>query len=117
MYEFYRESIIGKALQDTIDEKVSKNELSPYQAKMVMSKFDETIPMIFRDFVQSNINFKGHVSSYNHVDGVWKFKTKNFVMTINNELIRSENVMIVACDSDTTNDSGRRRRRKKKDIK
>ncbi|KAG0418806.1 Transcription initiation factor IIA subunit 2 [Dictyocoela roeselum] len=117
MYEFYRESIIGKALQDTIDEKVSRNEISPYQAKMVMSKFDATIPSIFRDFVQANINFKGNVSSYNHVDGVWKFKTRNFVMTINNELIRAENVMIVACDSDTTNEGGRRRKRKKRENK
>jgi transcription initiation factor TFIIA small subunit len=112
MYEFYRQSFIGRALQDTIEEKVSNNELTPIQAKAILEKFDASIPVVFGRSVQTSINFKGSVSSYNHVDGVWRFSTKNFVMTINNELVRSDFVKIVACDADTSLDTGRKRRRK-----
>ncbi|KAK1347847.1 subunit gamma of transcription initiation factor IIA [Hamiltosporidium tvaerminnensis] len=112
MYEFYRQSIIGKALQDTIDEKVSRNQITPLQAKTILERFDACIPTVFNRTVQSTVNFKGGVGSYNFVDGVWRFSTRNFVMTINNELVRTENVKIVACDADTSLDSGRRRRRK-----
>lgn len=112
MYEFYREAIIGKALQEAIEEKLKKNELSIAQAKIILEKYDAAIPEVFQRTVQTTISFKGVVSSYNHVDGVWKFSTKNFVMTVNNEMIRSEFVKIVACDADTNMESGRRRRKK-----
>lgn len=112
MYEFYRESMIGKALQEAIEEKLKRNELTIVQAKTILEKFDSTIPAVFNRIVQTNISFKGHVSSYNHVDGVWKFSTKNFSMTVNNEMVRSEFVKIVACDADTNVETGRKRRKK-----
>lgn len=112
MYEFYRQSLIGKALQDVIEEKIQSKKLTPTQAKYIMEKFDSVIPTIFNSIVQNNVNFKGVVKSYNFVDGVWKFITSDFVMSINNELFRSRKLKIVACDADTSADYGRRRRRK-----
>ncbi|KAL0265670.1 UNVERIFIED_CONTAM: hypothetical protein PYX00_011384 [Menopon gallinae] len=112
MYEFYRQSLVGKALQDVIEEKVQTNKLTPMQAKYIMEKFDSVIPTIFNKTVQNNLNFKGVVKNYNFVDGVWKFVTSDFVMSINNELFRSRQLKIVACDADTSMDYGRRRRRK-----
>lgn len=112
MYEFYRQSLIGKALQDVIEEKVQANKLTPMQAKYIMERFDSAIPTTFNKSVQSNVNFKGVVKSYNFVDGVWKFITSDFVMSINNELFRSRKLKIVACDADTSLDYGRRRRKK-----
>jgi transcription initiation factor TFIIA small subunit len=112
MYEFYRQSFIGKALQDIITEKIEEKKITPHQAKIILEKFDASIPIVFGRSVQTSINFKGCVSSYNHVDGVWRFSTRNFVMTINNELVRSDFVKIVACDADTSMDTGRKRRRR-----
>ncbi|KAF7682965.1 Transcription initiation factor IIA subunit 2 [Astathelohania contejeani] len=113
MYEFYRQSKIGQALQDSIEDIMRSNRLTPTQANQILQKFDEAIPVVFARTVQSNINFKGAISSYNFVDGVWKFSTRNFVMTVNNELIRCDYVKIVACDSDTSVDVGRRKRKPK----
>lgn len=113
MYEFYRQSLIGKALQDVIEEKVQTNKLTPMQAKYIMEKFDSVIPTIFNKTVQNNANFKGVVSRYNFVDGVWNFMTSDFVLSINNELFRiNEKLKIVACDADISMDYGRRRRRR-----
>ncbi|EPR79884.1 Transcription initiation factor IIA gamma subunit [Spraguea lophii 42_110] len=112
MYEFYRETIIGKALQDAIEEKINNNQITTSQAEGIIKSYDDVVPMVFGRSVQSSINFRGSVNSYNHVDGVWKFSTKNFIMTVNNELVRSDFVKIVACDSDVT--SGNTRKRKNK---
>ncbi|EJW05342.1 hypothetical protein EDEG_00612 [Edhazardia aedis USNM 41457] len=110
MYTFYRKSLVGKALAEALEQKINDNEITAQQARAIMEKFDSVIPNVFQRTVQTNINFKGTVHSYNHVDGVWKFSTTNFVMTVNNELIRSEFVKIVACDADSNIDSGRKRR-------
>ncbi|KAM0679189.1 RNA polymerase II transcriptional preinitiation complex assembly [Binucleata daphniae] len=112
MYEFYRQSFIGKALQEVIEEMLGTHELNINQAKIILEKFDAAIPNVFDRSVQSTINFKGTVCNYNHLDGVWRFSTTDFSMNINNELIQSPFVKIVACDSDMNLESGRRRRKK-----
>lgn len=112
MYEFYRQSMVGKALMEIIDEKVGNNTLTPTQAKYILERFDLSIPVVFNKSVTSSMSFKGNISSYNYVDGVWKFLTKDFVMSLNNEYFRSDFVKIVACDADTNVDAGRRRRKR-----
>jgi len=112
MYEFYRTSLIGRSLVETIDNKVQDNTLTPEQAHYILSKFDEAIPTVFNASVVNNMNFKGNTLSYNYVDGVWKFVTKDFMMTINNRLFKAEYMKVVACDADTSMDTGRRRKRK-----
>lgn len=112
MYEFYRESLIGKALQEAIEEKLHRKEITIVQARSILEKFDASIPEVFGRIVQTSIHFKGIVSTYNYVDGVWRFNTMNYKMTVNNEIVYSDFVKIVACDADTNMDSGRRRRKK-----
>ncbi|KAM0687208.1 hypothetical protein COBT_001555 [Conglomerata obtusa] len=112
MYEFYRQSFIGKALQEAIEEKLSTHELTIAQAKTILEKFDAAIPLVFERTVQTTINFKGTVKNYNHLDGVWRFSTTDFSMNVNNELVQTPFVKIVACDSDMNMESGRRRRKK-----
>ena len=112
MYEFYRTSLIGRSLLETIDSKIRDNIITPAQAQFILAKFDETIPSVFNASVNNNLSFKGSILSYNFVDGVWKFVTKDFVMSINNKFFRTDYMKIVACDADTSLENGRRRRRK-----
>lgn len=112
MNELYRTSLAGRSLLDTIDIKVKKKIITPVQAQFILKTFDEVIPKIFANSITSNLNFKGDIISYNFVDGVWKFVTKNFVMNLNNKFFRSKYMKIVACDADTSLDSNRRRKRR-----
>ncbi|EQB59982.1 transcription initiation factor gamma subunit [Vairimorpha apis BRL 01] len=112
MYEFYRQSVIGRALVDTIDDKVKTGQLTPKQAKFILEKFDESIPEVFTRFVTGNMSFKGKISSYNHVEGVWKFVANNFCMYVNNEYFKIDTLKIVACDIDTNAEVSRRRKKK-----
>ncbi|KAF5139988.1 transcription initiation factor gamma subunit [Vairimorpha ceranae] len=112
MYEFYRQSVIGRALVDIIDEKVRQNLLTPKQAKFILEKFDESIPIVFNRSVTGTLSFKGKICSYNHVEGVWKFIAKNFCMYVNNEYYKTNLIKIVACDADTNAEVTRRRKKK-----
>jgi transcription initiation factor TFIIA small subunit len=116
MYEFYRQSVVGKALVETIDERVSSNALTPTQAKFILEKFDLSIPVVFSRSVTSSITFKGKISSYNFVDGVWKFLASDFSISSNNHNHNrpfvSDFIKIVACDADTSVDVGKKRRKK-----
>lgn len=113
MYEIYRTSLIGRALVDTIDAHVEAKRISPTQAQHILTRFDESVSAVFRTSVTNNISFKGNILSYNFVDGVWKFVTKDFMMILNNKHFRAPYIKIVACDDAETNiDVGRRRARK-----
>lgn len=113
MYEIYRTSLIGRALVETIDDYIEAKRITPAQAQHILSRFDESIAAVFRATVTNNVSFKGNILSYNFVDGVWKFVTKDFVMSINNKHFRAPHIKIVACDDAETNvDVGRRRSKK-----
>ncbi|KAI5149747.1 transcription initiation factor TFIIA small subunit [Enteropsectra breve] len=112
MYEFYRTSLIGRSLLETIDSKLKNNSMTLPQAQYILRVFDDAIPKVFESSVINNLSFKGSILSYNYVDGVWKFVTKDFVMSINNKFYRTEFMKIVACDADTSMESTRKRKRK-----
>lgn len=112
LYEFYRSTIIGRALLDTIDEKVRANVITPEQGIQIAQKFDEIIPRIF-DRITNTIGFKGKIVSYNFVDGVWKFLCKDLIVSINNTYYNIPYIKIVACDADTNVEIGRKKRKSK----
>ncbi|ORD94842.1 TFIIA g sub [Enterospora canceri] len=110
MYELYRTTVVGRAMMDSIDEKVRNNVLTPEQGILIAQKFDEIIPRIF-ERVTNTIGFKGKIVSYNFVDGVWKFLCKDLMLNVNNTYYNIPYTRIVACDADTSADGGRRKRR------
>ncbi|WUR03771.1 transcription initiation factor IIA subunit [Vairimorpha necatrix] len=112
MDEFYRQSVIGLALVNAIDVRVEQNILTPKQAKFILKKFDESIPVVFNRTVSGTLSFKGKIVSYNYVEGVWKFVVKNFCMYVNNEYYKTNLIKIVACDAETNAEVTRRRKKK-----
>lgn len=112
MYEFYRQTIIGRALQDTIEDLISEERITCDQAQLILKTFDKSIPIVFARTVTSTLHFRGAVESYNYVDGVWNFVMRDFHFTTNNKMVKGDFVKIVACDG-SGNDLGRKRRTKK----
>lgn len=105
-------TFIAKALIETLDVKVRDNVLTPTQAQFILSKFYESIPKVFNESVANTMSFKAKMLSYNYVDGVWKFIAKDFGMSINNKVYRTDYIRIIARDAEINTDVGRRRKKK-----
>lgn len=116
MYEFYRQTLIGRSLQDCLEDLLTTEELSFENAQKVLRTFDESIPIVFNRTVTSTLSFKGAVESYNYVDGVWNFIMKDFVFTTNNKLVKSDYVKIVACDGSGTEFTRKKRGKRGRGI-
>lgn len=112
MTDNYLNTLVGRALVETLDFKVRKNILTPTQAQFVLAKFYEAVPIVFNNSVASTMNFKAKIVSYNFVDGVWKFIAKDFGMSINNKVYRTNYIRIIAKDAEINTDVGRRRKKK-----
>jgi transcription initiation factor TFIIA small subunit len=111
MYSHYLSTFIAKALVETLDVKVRDRSLTPTQAQFILSKFYESIPKVFNTSVVCTMNFKAKMLSYNFVDGVWKFIAKDFGMSINNKVYRTDYIRIIAKDAETNTEVRRRKRK------
>lgn len=112
MTDNYLNTLLGRSLVETLDIKVRKKIITPAQAQFVLSKFYESVPVVFNNSVVSTMNFKAKIVSYNFVDGVWKFLAKDFGMSINNRVYRTEYIKIIAKDADINSEVGRKRKKK-----
>lgn len=99
MFQLYRESNIGKAFQDTIEEKINSQIITPQQGNSLLEEFDTAVEKVFNRSVHTKMSFKASIISYKNFADVWTFVVKNFVMTMNDELVRADRVKIVACDA------------------
>lgn len=112
MTDNYLNTLLGRSLVETLDVKVRKNIITPTQAQFVLTKFYDSVPTIFNNSVVSTMNFKAKIVSYNFVDGVWKFLAKDFGMSINNKVYRTEYIKIIAKDAEINAEVGRKRKKK-----
>lgn len=112
MEDHYLQTLVARALIETLDVKVRENALTPTQAQFVLSKFYEAVPRVFNTSVANTMSFKAKMLTYNYVDGVWKFIAKDFGMSINNKVYRTDFIRIIARDADINGEVGRRRKRK-----
>ncbi|KAI5181564.1 transcription initiation factor TFIIA small subunit [Nematocida sp. AWRm80] len=102
MFQFYRESNIGKALQDTIEEKINSQTITPQQGNTLLEMFDNAVYLVFNRSVHNKMSFKASIINYKNFADVWTFVVKNFVMSINDVIVRANKVKIVACDANIT---------------
>ncbi|ODV89292.1 glycosyltransferase family 58 protein [Tortispora caseinolytica NRRL Y-17796] len=102
-YQIYRESSIGTALTDALDQLISYREskIHPQLAIKVLSNFDKAISEALQDGVKTKSMVKGHLSTYRFCDEVWTFIVKNaeFRVEAPNDLVDMEKLKIVACNS------------------
>jgi len=99
MYPFYRESSIGKAFQDAIEEKINSQIITPQQGNALLEKFDNAVYIIFSTSVHNKMSFKAFIIKYKNFADVWTFVVEDFVMTIDDMLVRTDKVKIVACNA------------------
>lgn len=99
-YDFYRESSIGMALTDSLDELITKGLITPQLARRVLQQFDKSAAETLLQKVKHKARVKGHLHTYRYFDDVWTFIVTNpqFKME-SDEDVTAPKIKIVACKS------------------
>lgn len=99
-YQHYRNTSLGIALQDALDEQISSQQITPDLALKVLKQFDRSIGTTLNQKAKVKYSFKGILHVYRYCDNVWTcvINDAEFKESHGQELIHSKKVKIVACD-------------------
>ncbi|OXA38916.1 Transcription initiation factor IIA subunit 2 [Folsomia candida] len=73
-YQLYRNTTLGHTLQESLDELVQYNQLTPALALKILLQFDRSMNNALANKVKSRLTFKaGKLHTYRFCDNVWTF--------------------------------------------
>ncbi|KAI9724044.1 MAG: Transcription initiation factor IIA small chain (TFIIA 13.5 kDa subunit) [Candelaria pacifica] len=99
-YELYRQTSVGQALTDTLDDLISDNRIQPQLAIKILYHFDRVMTETLADKVKARLSFKGHLDTYRFCDDVWTFQVKDLAIKLENQnQVTTDRVKIVSCNS------------------
>jgi len=98
-YQLYRNTTLGHTLQESLDELMQLQMLSPALALRVLIQFDKSINGALATRVKTKLHFQGKLRTYRFCDNVWTFMLKEVEFREHSEIARVESVKIVACDA------------------
>jgi len=105
-YQLYRNTTLGHTLQESLDELMQHQMLSPALALRVLIQFDKSINTALNTRVKTKLNFKADkLNSYRFCDNVWTFILKEVEFRENSDLAKVDRVKIVACDAKSSGSS------------
>ncbi|XP_078578257.1 transcription initiation factor IIA subunit 2-like isoform X1 [Branchiostoma floridae x Branchiostoma japonicum] len=116
-YQLYRNTTIGNTLQESLDELIQSQQITPQLALQVLLQFDKAINNALATRVRNRLNFKfpllrdeygstvlltmtfqGHLRTYRFCDNVWTFVLNDMEFRDVADIIKVDKVKIVACD-------------------
>ena len=97
-YQLYRNTTLGNSLQESLDELIQSQQITPQLALQVLLQFDKAINHSLASKVKNRISFKGRLNTYRFCDNVWTFVLNNVTFREVGESIKVDKVKIVACD-------------------
>ena len=99
-YQLYRNTSLGIALQDALDEQVKTQQVTPSLALKVLQQFDKSMTQSLNQKVKTRYTFKGRLKVYRYCDNVWTcvIEDTEFKESHSQEQISSKKVKIVACE-------------------
>lgn len=101
-YQLYRETTLGRTLQDTLDELIGNGKLNNHQAARLLHQFDKTINIALEQKVRNRLTFKcNRLRTYRFCDNVWTLLLNDVEFREVQEIIKVDRVKIVACDGKT----------------
>nr|ACO11115.1 Transcription initiation factor IIA subunit 2 [Caligus rogercresseyi] len=99
-YQLYRNTTLGHALRETLDELMQMQLLTPALALEVLLQFDRSINNALNTRVKTRLNFKADkLNTYRFCDNVWTFMLNDVEFKEVSELAKVDRVKIVACDA------------------
>ena len=102
-YQLYRNTTLGITLQDSLDELISSQQITPDLALKVLKQFDSSMSTHLSR-VRTRYNFKGKLRVYRFCDNVWTCVVEDveFRDTQGQDNVSARRVKIVACDATNT---------------
>ena len=99
-YQLYRNTTLGIALQDALDEQIRTQQISPNIALKVLQQFDKSMTQSLNSKVKTRYTFKGKLKVYRYCDNVWTcvIEDTEFKESHSQEQLSSKKVKIVACE-------------------
>ncbi|XP_006878810.1 PREDICTED: transcription initiation factor IIA subunit 2-like [Elephantulus edwardii] len=101
-YQLYRNTTLGNRLQESLDELIQSQQITPQLALQVLLQFDKAINSALAQRVRNRVNFRGSLNTYRFCDNVWTFVLNDVEFREVTELIKVDKVKIVACDGKNT---------------
>uniref|UniRef100_G1PYZ5 Transcription initiation factor IIA subunit 2 n=1 Tax=Myotis lucifugus TaxID=59463 RepID=G1PYZ5_MYOLU len=101
-YQLYRNTTLGNSLQESLDELIQSQQITPQLALQVLLQFDKAINSALAQRVRNRVNFRGSLNTYRFCDNVWTFVLNDVEFREVTELIKVDKVKIVACDGKIT---------------
>jgi transcription initiation factor TFIIA small subunit len=99
-YTLYRNTTLGNALQDALDELRQMQMLPPSIAPKVLIEFDKSIDRAMSSRVKNKLTFRaGELKTYRLCDNVWTVMLNDVEFKEMNELGKIGRVKVVACEA------------------
>ena len=78
--KIYRATMLGRSLQEIIDEMIHSGDLQEHHKEIIMNQFDTNVLENFKEMEKPHkpIKVSGSDTIYNFVEECHKFKAKNF---------------------------------------
>lgn len=105
-YQLYRNTTLGNSLQESLDELIQSQQITPQLALQVLLQFDKAINNALSSKVKNRVNFKGKLNTYRFCDNVWTFVLNNANFREVGDNIKVDKVKIVACDGKESKTAG-----------
>jgi transcription initiation factor TFIIA small subunit len=107
VYQIYRSTTIGLALDETLHELVYRQILTPSIVDYIFNVFDQIITQSMKEKNESSLIFKGHLLSYRACDQVWTFIFDSLIFTSNINLtwkiiFNNQKIKIITCPMNST---------------
>eukprot|EP01018_Ginkgo_biloba_P009535 Gb_26240 [translate_table: standard] len=99
--EIYQQSLVGKALQEVLNNHVLDGTLDPNHALDMMALFDKAIIKALRQQKYTELILGGKLKMYNHSNDVWRGDLEDVHLVFQNtDLIKDiETLKLVAVDA------------------
>ena len=98
-YQLYRNTTLGHTLQESLDELIQYNQITPSLAAKILVQFDRSMNAALASRVKSRLTFKaGKLHTYRFCDNVWTFLLNDVEFREVHEVAKVDKVKIVACD-------------------
>jgi len=97
-YQLYRNTTLGNSLQESLDELIQSQQITPQLALQVLLQFDKAINNALSSKVKNRISFKGKLNTYRFCDNVWTFVLNSVNFREVGDNVKVDKVKIVACD-------------------